>query len=183
MLCTLISRNFKSPIFFSRFLKLSKFKFKGVRKGEYQSNKAKSFAQRNENFSVENIKKKFKIMNYKLKIPLSIKEFVYRLIRGVLYTFTFILCVSYMHLLFLKHHFKFVYTSIFYMYDKQILGLSLVLFSFWYIYEGKNYHLDASMKFCVFTVAFVVGFVLLALSLCGLASVFNESLFLAKIVY
>ncbi len=39
------------------------------------------------------------------------------------------------------------------------------------------------MKFCVFTVAFVVGFVLLALSLCGLASVFNESLFLAKIVF
>jgi hypothetical protein len=57
-----------------------------------------------------------------------------------------------------------------------------VIFSFWYIYEGKNYHLDNSIKFGVFGASFVLGFVVLALSTCGLLGALKENLFLAKLV-
>ena len=89
------------------------------------------------------------------KIPKSIPEFCYRLARASLYAFTFIL---------------------------SILGLSLITFSFWYIYEGKDYHLDNSVKFFVFALSFLIGFVLFVLSMCGLVGVLRESLFLTKLV-
>ncbi|CAF0914210.1 unnamed protein product [Brachionus calyciflorus] len=87
------------------------------------------------------------------QLPKNCTEFLYRLIRASLYSFTFILC---------------------------IFGVSLVLFSFWYIYEGQNYHLDNSVKFSVFTGAFVIGFILFCLAVCGLLGVLNEQVTLAK---
>ncbi|RNA27026.1 tetraspanin-15 [Brachionus plicatilis] len=88
------------------------------------------------------------------RLPKNCTEFFYRLIRASLYAFTFILC---------------------------IFGVCLVFFSFWYIYEGQNYHLDNSIKFSVFTASFVIGFVLFCLSACGLLGVLNEKTLLAKI--
>lgn len=87
------------------------------------------------------------------KFPHDYSEFSYRFVRGLLYAFTFILC---------------------------ILALSLIIFSFWYIFEGKNYHLDTKIKSIVFSVSFVLGVVLLVLSVFGLCGVLRESLFLSK---
>ena len=89
------------------------------------------------------------------KLPNSIPEFCFRLVRASLYAFTFILC---------------------------ILGMSLVIFAFWYIWEGKDYHLDNSIKFLMFSVTFLIGFVLVSLSLCGLVGVLRESICLSLIV-
>jgi len=88
------------------------------------------------------------------KLPNSFPEFCYRLVRASLYAFTFIL---------------------------SILGLSLIIFSFWYIYEGKDYHLDNSIKFFIFTITFLIGFVLFVLSMSGLMGVLRENLFLSKL--
>lgn len=88
-----------------------------------------------------------------LNIPHNFSEFVYRLVRGILYAFTFILCV---------------------------LGLSMIIFSFWYIYEGKNYHLDIKIKTWVFSISFLTGLILFVLSVFGLTGVLRESLFLTK---
>ena len=90
-----------------------------------------------------------------LNIPHNFSEFVYRLVRGILYAFTFILCV---------------------------LGLSMIIFSFWYIYEGKNYHLDIKIKTWVFSISFLTGLILFVLSVFGLTGVLRESLFLTKTV-
>jgi hypothetical protein len=90
----------------------------------------------------------------KIHLPRNFPEFFYRVIRGALYAFTFILC---------------------------ILGISFVTFSFWYIYEGKNYHLDNSIKFGVFSVSFLIGSTLFCLATCGLVGVLREKLILAKI--
>lgn len=88
------------------------------------------------------------------KTPNSFPEFCYRLVRASLYAFTFILC---------------------------ILGLSLITFSFWYIYEGKDYHLDNMIKLLVFVTSFLIGFVLFVLSMSGLTGVLRENLFLSKL--
>lgn len=87
------------------------------------------------------------------KFPHDYSEFTYRFVRGLLYAFTFILC---------------------------ILALSLIIFSFWYIFEGENYHLDTKIKSIVFSVSFILGVILLILSVFGLCGVLRESLFLSK---
>lgn len=86
-------------------------------------------------------------------IPHSFSEFLYRFIRGLLYAFNFILC---------------------------ILALSLIIFSFWYLYEGENYHLDGKIKMIVFSLSFIFGIILLILSVFGLTGVLRESLVLSK---
>lgn len=88
-----------------------------------------------------------------INLPKNVPEFCYRFIRGCLYTFIFIL---------------------------GILGLTMIFFGFWYVYEGKSYHLDNSITFSVFAVSFVVGIVLFSLSACGLVGILQESLKLTK---
>ena len=58
----------------------------------------------------------------------------------------------------------------------------LIVFSFWYIYEGKNYHLDNNVRFVVFSVSFTIGSVLFFVAVCGLAGVLGEKVILAKLV-
>lgn len=88
-----------------------------------------------------------------INFPHNYSEFCYRFIRGLLYAFLFILC---------------------------ILALSLIIFSFWYIFEGENYHMDSKFKSVVFSVSFIFGLILLVLSVFGLSGVLRESLFLSK---
>ncbi len=65
---------------------------------------------------------------------------------------------------------------------EKLLGFLFILFSFWYIYEGKNYHLDNNIKFAVFSISLTIGSVLFLIALCGLVGVLSENAFLAKIV-
>ena len=109
-------------------------------------------------------------------IPHSFSEFLYRFIRGLLYAFNFILCVSNFNLIKLYRFVNF-FSSF-----NKILALSLIIFSFWYLYEGENYHLDGKIKMIVFSLSFIFGIILLILSVFGLTGVLRESLVLSKAV-
>lgn len=87
-------------------------------------------------------------------LPKNAPEFCYRLIRGLLYAFTFTLF---------------------------LLGISIICFAFWYIYEGKTYHLDNAVSFSVFAISLIIGLVLTSLSCCGLFGIFRENLVFAKV--
>ncbi len=102
-------------------------------------------------------------------------DLLFILLKFFLYIFTLLLSVS---LLSLLYRLDLVLMGFYF----KLFGIALIIFAFWYIYEGREYQLDTNVSFSISSIAFIIGIVLICISTCGFIGVLRENLFLSKMV-